>query len=99
MKHPPLLTTFHPEFYRGFRTTHSIVDENGVCTHYRKRAQYFGSGHENSSPDATIADLQKKAAEYEETAKTEPSRTAIGLREKAKLYLWIAALKTGKWMS
>jgi hypothetical protein len=42
----------------------------------------------------------KKAAEYEETAKTEPDRTAIGLRERAKLCLeWIAALKTGKWMS
>jgi len=50
--------------------------------------------------DATIADLEKKAAEYEEKAKTEPDRNAIGLRERAKLCLeWIAALKTGKWMS
>jgi hypothetical protein len=50
--------------------------------------------------DATIADLERKAAEYEETAKTEPGRPTNGLTEKAKLRLeWIAALKTGKWMS
>ena len=33
----------------------------------------------------TIAELEKKAAEYEEKAKTEPNRVAIRLREKAKL--------------
>ncbi len=35
--------------------------------------------------DATIADLEKKAAEYEEKAKTELNRIATRLREKAKL--------------
>jgi hypothetical protein len=50
--------------------------------------------------DATIADLERKAAEYEETAKTEPGRPTNGLRENAKACLeWIAALKMGKWMS
>lgn len=50
--------------------------------------------------DDSIADLEKKAAEYEERAKTELNRIATRLRERAKLCReWIAALKSGKWMS
>jgi hypothetical protein len=48
---------------------------------------------------ATIAELEKKAAEFEEKAKTEPDRIATRLTEKAKLCReWIAALKSRKWM-
>jgi len=50
--------------------------------------------------DATIAELEKKAAEYEEKAKTAPDGIATRLREKAKFCgEWIAALKSGKWKS
>jgi hypothetical protein len=35
--------------------------------------------------DATIAELEKTAGEYEEKAKTEPDRIATRLREEAKL--------------
>jgi len=50
--------------------------------------------------DATIAELEKKAAEYEEKAKTAPVRIATRLREKAEFCReWIGALKSGKWKS
>jgi hypothetical protein len=50
--------------------------------------------------DDTIADLKKKATEYEEQAAKQRETVAALLREKAKLCReWIAALKSGKWMS
>lgn len=50
--------------------------------------------------DTTITELKKRAAEYEEKAKKEPAPIATRLREKAKLCRdWVAALKSGKWMS
>jgi hypothetical protein len=48
----------------------------------------------------TIADLKKKADEYEEEAAKQRENVATVLREKAKLCReWLAALKSGKWMS
>ncbi len=50
--------------------------------------------------DDTIADLKKKAAEYEEQAAKQSETVAALLREKAKLFReWTIALKSGKWMS
>jgi hypothetical protein len=50
--------------------------------------------------DDTIADLKKKATEYEEQAAKQHGTIAALLKEKAKLCReWIAALKSGKWMS
>ena len=50
--------------------------------------------------DASIAELEKKAAEYEEKAKTATDRIAARLRQKANLCReWIATLKRGKWKS
>ena len=49
--------------------------------------------------DDTIADLEKKAAEYEEHAAQQCENVTL-LREKAKLCRdWIIALRSGKWMS
>ena len=49
-------------------------------------------------PDATIAELEKKAADCEERAKMEAEPEATKLREEALLYReWIAALSSGKW--
>ena len=48
--------------------------------------------------DATIAELEQKAADCEERAKQEPEREAMKLREEALLYReWIASLRSGKW--
>jgi hypothetical protein len=50
------------------------------------------------SAEATIAELEKKVAEYEQKLKTEPDRTAVALKYKASVYReWIAALKGGHW--
>ena len=50
--------------------------------------------------DATIAELEKQASEYESKAKVESGPNAEGLQEKAKQCReWIAALKSGKWTS
>lgn len=47
--------------------------------------------------DAMIAELEKKACEFEEKVHLP---LATHLREEAKLWCeWIAALKTGKWTS
>jgi hypothetical protein len=49
---------------------------------------------------ATIAELEKKAADCEEQAKQEAEPEATKLREKALLCReWIAALSSGKWHS
>jgi hypothetical protein len=49
--------------------------------------------------DATIADLEERAAEYERKAEQESVSAAAQLREQAKqCRAWIAALKTGKWI-
>ena len=49
-------------------------------------------------PDATIAELEKKAADCEEKAKQEAEPKATELGEEALLYReWIAALSSGKW--
>jgi hypothetical protein len=50
--------------------------------------------------DATIAELEKKASDYEEAAQQAADPIALQLREKAKLCReWIAALNSGKWSS
>jgi hypothetical protein len=50
--------------------------------------------------DATIAELEKKARDYEEQAKIEPRPNCRKLREKANLCReWITALKSGQWTS
>jgi hypothetical protein len=50
--------------------------------------------------DATIAELEKQAAECESKAIKETEPIASRLREKAELCReWFVALKTGKWMS
>jgi hypothetical protein len=49
---------------------------------------------------ATIAELERKAADCEEKAKQEAEPEARRLREEALLYReWIAALSSGKWHS
>ena len=49
---------------------------------------------------ATIAELEKKAADCEEKAKQEAEPEATKLREEALLYReWISALNSGKWHS
>lgn len=50
--------------------------------------------------DDVLAELEKKAHEYEEKAKTEVDEIATGCREKAKQCReWIAILTSGKWRS
>jgi hypothetical protein len=52
------------------------------------------------SAEATIAELEKKAAECEEKLKTQLDREAAALRQNANAYReWIAALKGGHWRS
>ena len=47
----------------------------------------------------TLAELERKAAEYESSAMQEPEPEATRAREQAKLCRdWIAALKSGMWM-
>ena len=49
-------------------------------------------------PDATIAELEKKATDCEEKAKKKAEPEAAKLKEEALLYReWIAALRSGKW--
>jgi hypothetical protein len=48
----------------------------------------------------TIADLEKKAAKYEEKARMESVQIGNVLMEKAKLCRdWVGWLKSGNWMS
>lgn len=48
----------------------------------------------------TLADLEKKARECEQEAKTAPASLAEKLKEKARIYrAWIFALKSGRWTS
>jgi hypothetical protein len=50
--------------------------------------------------DATIADLKKKAAAYEDQTRKQGGTIAARLREKAKqCRRWVAELKSGKWIS
>jgi hypothetical protein len=50
--------------------------------------------------DATVAELEQKAAEAEQTAAKEWEPRATELREEAKLYRqWIASLRSGPWSS
>jgi len=50
--------------------------------------------------DATLAELEKKAADCEQRATQEQEPLAIALREEAKLYReWIATLRSGWWTS
>lgn len=49
-------------------------------------------------PGATIAELEKKATDCEEKAKTEAEPEATKLKEEALLYRgWLTALRSGKW--
>ena len=51
-------------------------------------------------PDDVIAELKKKAAEYERKAATAAEDAAADLREKAKEFRgWVAALRSGIWKS
>ena len=51
-------------------------------------------------PDATIAELEKKAADYEQKATEAMEVQAAELRQEAKIYReWIAALRSGRWTS
>jgi len=52
------------------------------------------------SPDATIAELEKRAAECEDEAAGAEESLADELRAEAKLCReWIAALRSGRWTS
>jgi hypothetical protein len=49
-------------------------------------------------PDATIAELEKKAAECKQKAEKSEVPLAAELRQEAKLCReWIAALRSGRW--
>jgi hypothetical protein len=51
-----------------------------------------------TSPGATIAELEKMATDCEEKAKKEVEPEATKLREEALIYReWITALRSGKW--
>jgi hypothetical protein len=50
--------------------------------------------------DATVADLERKAAESDQKAANEEEPLATELREEAKLYRgWAATLRAGQWTS
>jgi hypothetical protein len=50
--------------------------------------------------DATIAELERKAADAEEKSAKEPEPRATELREEAKLYReWVASLRSALWTS
>jgi len=49
--------------------------------------------------NATVAELEKKAAECEQRAEKESGAVAAQLRKHAQQYrAWIAALKSGRWI-
>jgi len=49
-------------------------------------------------PDATVVELERKAADAEGKANDEPEPRAAELREAAKLYReWAASLRSGRW--
>jgi hypothetical protein len=51
-------------------------------------------------PDATITELEAKAAECEKKSVNEPEPRATELREEAKLYRdWATSLRSGRWTS
>jgi len=73
--------------------------KSGVYTHNPTRHNNINA-MKIVPADETIADLKKKAAEYEEQARKQVGAIADRLREKAEqCRQWIAELKTGKWMS
>jgi hypothetical protein len=50
--------------------------------------------------DATVAELERKAAECDKKAETEPEPRATQLREEAKLYReWVTSLRSERWTS
>ena len=50
------------------------------------------------TPAATVAELERKAADAEGKANNEPEPLAAELREEAKLYReWAASLRSGRW--
>jgi len=50
--------------------------------------------------DATIADLERKALEYEQAAQDRPESAATKLKKLAALCReWAARLKSGKWVA
>jgi len=50
--------------------------------------------------DATVSELQRKAADAEEKAANEVEPRATELREEAKMYReWAASLQSGRWTS
>jgi hypothetical protein len=50
--------------------------------------------------DATVAELEEKAADCEKKAANEPEPRATELREEAKLYReWATSLLSGRWTS
>jgi hypothetical protein len=85
MKHPPLLPVSILNFTVVLGPHTRLLTKTALALTTAK-------GHNPSHlvvkivpADATIVDLQKKAAEYEETAKTEPGRTAIGPQSKVEV--------------
>jgi len=51
-------------------------------------------------PDATIAELEKKAEDCEQRATKAEETLAVQLRREAQLYReWVAALRSGRWTS
>jgi hypothetical protein len=52
------------------------------------------------SRDATVEELERKAADAEEEATKEPEPRAAELRGEAKLYReWAVSLRPGRWTS
>jgi hypothetical protein len=50
--------------------------------------------------DATVAEVEQKAADAEQKAAKESEPRATELREEAKLYRqWIVSLRSGRWTS
>ena len=77
------------ERYRDFSPT----EPNGSCKNNRITMKIIPAG-------ATIAELEKKAADCEEKARQGAEPEAAKLREEALLYReWIATLSSGKWHS
>jgi len=56
-------------------------------------------GLHDEMSEATIAEIERKAKDCEDRAKSDPSRADALLREAASLREWIASLKRGHWRS
>jgi len=66
----------------------------------RSHRDLSGMGRHFVPPHATIAELEKKAADCEQRAAKAEEPHAAELRQEAKLYReWIAALRSGHWTS